>query len=177
MSSPGPSCSLSFPWPRRILPMAKGWAFLGSGSGPNADIDMGFPVLYPLTIAPQNPVVRLLGRRGGFWWRRAYITACQVLSFINTGVFSFAWNTVQIARHSFGSPTPCSCRFGTWGAPLIRSLHEATQLQWPKAALGIERDLSRLQFFMEICTDLNVARLGLHIRSTVGGHFLYVQTL
>ena len=27
--------------------MAKGWAFLGSGPGPSADIDMGFPVLYP----------------------------------------------------------------------------------------------------------------------------------
>ena len=38
----------SFSWPRRILPMAKGWAFLESGPGPNADIDMSFTVLYPL---------------------------------------------------------------------------------------------------------------------------------
>ena len=30
---------------------------------------------------------------------------------------------------------------------------------------------------MEICIDLNAARLSLHIRSMVGGHFLYVQTL
>ena len=30
---------------------------------------------------------------------------------------------------------------------------------------------------MEICTDLNAAKLALHIRSVVGGHFLYVQTL
>ena len=37
----------SFPWPRRILPMAKGWAFLGSGLGPSTDIDMRFPILYP----------------------------------------------------------------------------------------------------------------------------------
>ena len=37
----------SFPWPRRILPKAKGWAFLGSGFGPSTDIDMSFPVLYP----------------------------------------------------------------------------------------------------------------------------------
>ena len=37
----------SFSWPRRILLMAKGWAFLGSGPGPSVDIDMGFPVLYP----------------------------------------------------------------------------------------------------------------------------------
>ena len=27
--------------------MPKGWAFLGLGPGPSADIDMGFPVLYP----------------------------------------------------------------------------------------------------------------------------------
>ena len=47
--------------------MAKGWAFLGSGLGPTADIDMGFSILYPLTIAPQNLAVWLLGRRGGFW--------------------------------------------------------------------------------------------------------------
>ena len=44
----------SFPWPRRILPMAKGWAFLGSGLGPSTDIDMGFSVLYP--PAPHNNI-------------------------------------------------------------------------------------------------------------------------
>ena len=27
--------------------MAKGWAFLGSGLGPNTDFDMGFLILYP----------------------------------------------------------------------------------------------------------------------------------
>ena len=37
----------SFSWPRRVLLMAKGWAFLGSGPGPNVDIDMGLSVLYP----------------------------------------------------------------------------------------------------------------------------------
>ena len=45
-----PSCSLCprlHLWPRRVLPMAKGWAFLGSGPGPSADINMGFSVLYP----------------------------------------------------------------------------------------------------------------------------------
>ena len=134
----------SFPWPRRILPMAKGWAFLGSGLGPSADIDMGFPVLYPPTIAPQNPDVRLLGRRGGFWWRRAYVTACQVLSFINAEASSFARGTFLVVRHSFSLPTPCSYHFVTRGAPSLRSLYEATQIQRLKTALGIERDLSRL---------------------------------
>ena len=31
-------------------------------------------------ITSQNPVVRLLGRRGGFWCPRAYVTVSQVLS-------------------------------------------------------------------------------------------------
>ena len=50
VSSPGPSCSLCprlHLWPRRVLPMAKGWAFLGWGPRPSAGIDTGFPVLYP----------------------------------------------------------------------------------------------------------------------------------
>ena len=37
----------SFSWSRRIPLMAEGWAFPGSGPRPNADIDMGFLVLYP----------------------------------------------------------------------------------------------------------------------------------
>ena len=38
---------------------------------------------FGLTIAPQNPAVQLLGRRGGFWCPWAFIMACQVLSSIN----------------------------------------------------------------------------------------------
>ena len=86
--------------------MAKGWAFLGLGPGPSANIDMGFPTLYPPTIAPQNPAVRLLGQRGGFWCRRAYVTACQVLSFINVGASSFAKGMFLVVRHSFSLPMP-----------------------------------------------------------------------
>ena len=88
--------------------MAKGWAFLGSGLGPSTDIDMGFPVLYPPIIAPQNPAVRLLGRRGEFWCRRAYVVACQVLSFTNAGASSFARGTFLVVRHSFSLPMPRS---------------------------------------------------------------------
>ena len=40
------------------------------------------------TIAPQNPAVWLLGRKGGFWYPRAFIMACQVLSSISTRAFS-----------------------------------------------------------------------------------------
>ena len=147
MSSPGLSCSLCLwlhLWPMRVLPMAKGWAFLGSSLGPSIFIDMGFPVLYLLTIAPQNPVVRLLGRRGGFWCRLANVMACQVLSFINVRASSFARDTFLVVRHSFSLPTPCSCHFGTRGVPSLRSLYEVMQIQRLKTALGIERDLSRL---------------------------------
>ena len=40
------------------------------------------------TIAPQNPAVRLLGRKGGFWCPWAFIMACQVLSSVSARVFS-----------------------------------------------------------------------------------------
>ena len=40
------------------------------------------------TIAPQNPAVRLLGGRGGFWCPRAFIMACQVLPSISARAFS-----------------------------------------------------------------------------------------
>ena len=67
----------------------------------------------------------------------AYVMACQVLSFINAGASSFAWDKLLVVRHSFNLPTPRSCRFGTRGAPLIRSLYGATQIQQLKTALGI----------------------------------------
>ena len=50
----------SFSWPRRILLMAKGWVFFGSGLGPSADIDMGFTILYP----PQAPLEFSLVKNG-----------------------------------------------------------------------------------------------------------------
>ena len=113
----------------------------------------GLPGFIPPTIASQNPAVWLLGRGGRFWWRWAYVMACQVLYFINVGASSFAWGTFLVVRHSFSLPTPRSCRFGTQGVLSLRSLYEATQIQRLKTALGIKRDLFRLKFFLEICTD------------------------
>ena len=42
------------------------------------------------TIAPQNPAVRLLERREGFWCSRGPLLACQVLSSVGVRAFSFA---------------------------------------------------------------------------------------
>ena len=39
----------------------------------------GVPKPFGPIIAPQNPVARLLGRGGGFWYSRAYIMAGWVL--------------------------------------------------------------------------------------------------
>ena len=52
------------------------------------------------TITPQNPAVRLLRWRGGFWCPRAFILACQVLSSASArasslvqGLFLVLWYT------------------------------------------------------------------------------------
>ena len=78
--------------------------------------------LLPPTIAPQNSAVRLFGRRGGFWWHWASVTACHVLSSINARASSLAWGTFLAVRHSFSLSKPRSCRFGTRGVLLIRAL-------------------------------------------------------
>ena len=51
------------------------------------------------TIAPQNLDVRFLGRRGGFWCPRAFIMACQVLSFVSARVFSPDRGTLLALRY------------------------------------------------------------------------------
>ena len=79
--------------------------------------------------------------------------AYQALSFINVGASPFAWDMFLVVRHSFSLPTPRSYRFDTRGAPSLRSLYEAMQIQRLKIALGIKQDLSHLQFFLEICTN------------------------
>ena len=48
----------------------------------------GVAKFFDPTIAPQNPAVWPLGRRGGFWCPQAFIMACQVLSSISARAFS-----------------------------------------------------------------------------------------
>ena len=52
------------------------------------------------TIAPQNPVVRLLGRRGGFWCPWAFIMACQVLSSVNARASSLVQGLSLVLRYT-----------------------------------------------------------------------------
>ena len=85
-----PPLSSATSMPRRVLPMAEEGFFPGLGPWPNVDVDMDLFGLLPPIITPQNPAVRLLGRRGGFWWRRAYVMACQILPSINARVSSLA---------------------------------------------------------------------------------------
>ena len=52
------------------------------------------------TIAPQNPAIRLLGWRWGFWYPRAFIMVCQVLSSMGARASSPAQGTLLVFRHT-----------------------------------------------------------------------------
>ena len=52
------------------------------------------------TIVPQNPAVRLLGRRGGFWCPWAFIMACQVLSSISARAFSLVQGMFLVLQYT-----------------------------------------------------------------------------
>ena len=52
------------------------------------------------TIAPQNPVVRHLGRRGGFWCPWAFIMACQVLSSVSARASSLVQGLSLVFRYT-----------------------------------------------------------------------------
>ena len=66
--------------------------FLGMGLGLSIKW-AGVVEFFNPTIAPQNPAIQLLGRRWGFWYPRALIMACQVLSFISARAFSLVQGT------------------------------------------------------------------------------------
>ena len=61
---------------------------------------VGVAEFFDPIIAPQNPAVRLLGRRGGFWCPRAFVMACQVLSSINARAFSVVQGTFLAFRYT-----------------------------------------------------------------------------
>ena len=52
------------------------------------------------TIAPQNPAVYLLGRGGGFWCPRAYVTVGRVLSPVSARASSPAQGTFLAFRYT-----------------------------------------------------------------------------
>ena len=86
--------------PRRCLPATFGLPYSSSDVFPSSAWALGLilkwaevPRSFGLTIAPQNPVVRLLGRRGGFLCPRGTLPACQVLSSVGVRAFSFAYDT------------------------------------------------------------------------------------
>ena len=110
---------------------------LGVGLGPDMKW-AGVAKFVGLTLAPQNPVVRLLGRGGGFWCPRAYITADRVLSPLSTRASSLAqgmllafWCTRRAVINTFmerrGSLRYTRCAFigafmkrrrsSSWGFP------------------------------------------------------------
>ena len=92
--------------PRRYLPATLGLPYSSSDVFPSSAwalglilIWAGVPRSFGPTIAPQNPAVRLLGRRGGFLCPRGTLPACQVLSSVGIRAFSFAYNTFMALRY------------------------------------------------------------------------------
>ena len=64
------------------------------------------------TIAPQNPAVRPLGWRGGFWQYQAFIMAHLIQPFINAGGSPSAQEMYRSMRHSFEFTPDASSPFG-----------------------------------------------------------------
>ena len=60
----------------------------------------GVAEFFDPTIAPQNPAVRLLGWKWGFWCPQAFVMACQVLSSISTRAFSLVQSTFLVLRYT-----------------------------------------------------------------------------
>ena len=107
------ACHFLLPWSRfaenRIVLGDVSWQFglssfilghfflLSVGLG----LDMkwvGVAKFFGPTIASQNPAVRLLGRGGGFWCPRAYVTTGRVLSPISARASSSAQGTLLAFR-------------------------------------------------------------------------------
>ena len=72
------------------------------------------------TIAHENPAVRLLGRGGGFWCPRAYVTAGQLLSLVSARASSPAQGTLLVfryIRHAFIGTFMKRRKSSSWGFP------------------------------------------------------------
>ena len=75
-------------WQLGLSTLILKWFFiLGVGLGLNMKWAEVARFLGP-TIAPKNPIVRILGWGGGFWCPRAFVMACPVLSYVSARVFS-----------------------------------------------------------------------------------------
>ena len=97
------ACRFLLPWSRlaenRIVLSNISWQFkpslfvlghfflLGVGLGPDMKW-AGVAKSFGPTIAPQNPAVRLLGRKGRFWCPRALVMASRVLFPVSVRAFS-----------------------------------------------------------------------------------------
>ena len=98
------------------------------------------------------------------------------MSFINVGVSSFAWEMRRVMRHSFRFTHAVLLSFqGT------RCVFNKFPLQGhsnPTVVDGVGSRVEIISFIAllrNLCR-LNATKLALHIRSKVGGHFLYILT-
>ena len=89
--------------------------FLNVGLGLSIKL-AGVAKFFDPIIVPQNPAVRLLRRRGGFWCPRAFIMACQVLSSVNARVFSLVQGTFLVLQYT----ERALIKFWRLGAPHVQ---------------------------------------------------------
>ena len=89
-----PFSSLGLPYSSLDVSSFSAWALGLIWNG------LGFAKSFSPTITPQNPTVRLLERRWGFWCPRGPLTACQVLSSVNGRAFLFAQDTFLALRYT-----------------------------------------------------------------------------
>ena len=103
--------------------------------------------------------------------------ACPALSFINIGVFSFAWETLSVMRHflSFTHvvPLPFQCTRRVFNKFLLRGDAHPTVVD------GVGSQVGTIPFVASLGNlyRLNATRLAFRIRSKAGGYFSYVQTI
>ena len=121
---------------------------LGMGLGPSMRWTEVVKFFDPI-IAPQNPAVRLLGRRGGFWCPRAFIMACQVLSFASARAFLLVQGLSLVLRYTGRA----LIKFGRLWAPHVQRCDG-------NLTMGISlilwvRKLARLFLIGDINTHLN----------------------
>ena len=99
------------------------------------------------------------------------------MSFINVGVSSFTWEMLLVMRHSLSFThaafLPFRCTRRIFNKFPLRGDANPTVEDGVGSRVGF---ISFVTFLRDLYR-VNATRLAPHIRSAVGGHFLYSQTL
>ena len=119
----------------------------------------------------------LLVGNEGFDDTRLTSRLAQLLLFMNAGVSSFAREMRLAMRHSLSfthvALLPFQCTRRVFNKFALRGNSHPTVID----GVGSRAETISFVALLENLCRLNTTKLALHIRSKVGGHFLYVQIL